>query len=45
MDVTLEEGDILTMVGRITDNYGRVFEGELGRLIVRNGELAPVFMD
>ena len=39
IDVMLEEGDILTAVGRITDEYGRVFERELARFEVKNGKL------
>ena len=39
MDVMLEEGDILTAVGRITDEYGRVFERELARFEVKKGKL------
>lgn len=45
VDVTLAEGDILTIAGRATDNYGRVFEGELARFIVKNGELSQAFTD
>ncbi len=40
IDVMLKEGDILTVVSRITDEYGRVFEWEQTRFEVRKGELA-----